>query len=218
VKAETVRTVPIGDLVPDAANVRRRDDRAKGALEASVRQFGPARSIVIDSRDIVRAGNGTLEAFQAAGGTVVLVVKPGPNQLVAVQRDDWSRTEAVGYSLADNRVGELADWDYQGLGDVIRALEADKFDVSTLGWQPHELEPILAADWAPVELGELPSAGGSEPDQDNEHGHAVRFDAACWETVGAAIAERRELAQNAELTEAQCLELICADFLVPRSD
>ncbi len=76
--------VPVDSLISDAANVRRRDDRANRAIDASLAQFGPARSIVVDGQQIVRAGNGTLERFARAGGTEVLLVKPKPGQLVAV--------------------------------------------------------------------------------------------------------------------------------------
>ena len=63
--------------------------RRPSSANSAVKQFGPARSIVVDGKDIVRAGNGTLEAFVANGGTEILKVHPGPNQLVAVVRD-WS--------------------------------------------------------------------------------------------------------------------------------
>jgi hypothetical protein len=136
------RTVPIGDLVPDAGNGRRRDERAKTVLANSLKQFGPARSIVLDGRDIVRAGNGTLEAFAANGGTEVLVIEPEPGQLVAIRRKDWSAVEATAYAIGDNRTSELATWDDVGLGDALGALKADGHNLDDLGFSPSELETL----------------------------------------------------------------------------
>lgn len=134
--------VSIADLIPDAANVRRRDDRAKTVLANSLRQFGPARSIVLDGQDIVRAGNGTLEAFAANGGTEILVIEPAAGQLVAVRRPDWSAVEATAYAIGDNRTSELASWDDVALGDTLGALKADGRDLDELGFTADELETI----------------------------------------------------------------------------
>ncbi len=138
-----VEVVPIETLIPDAGNVRRRDDRAKRTLNASLAQFGPARSIVIDGNDVVRAGNGTLEAAQNAGVTEVLVVKRNPNQLVAVKVDDWSPTEATAYSLADNRTVDLGQFDDQGLAEVLRSLQSEQFDMSSVGFNEVEIDQLV---------------------------------------------------------------------------
>jgi hypothetical protein len=139
-----ITTVAIDQLVFDGGNVRRRDDRARSALSASLKQFGPARSIVLDGRDIVRAGNGTLEAFAAEGGTEVLIVEPRPGQLVAVKRADWSPTEATGYSIGDNRTTDLGAFDETALAEQLRALQSEQFDLASVGYTDHEVDDLLA--------------------------------------------------------------------------
>jgi len=52
--------VDIDDVHIDQGNVRIHDDRNLSVIGDSLVQFGPARSIVLDSRNIVRAGNGTV--------------------------------------------------------------------------------------------------------------------------------------------------------------
>jgi hypothetical protein len=204
----TIRVVAATDLVSDQANVRVRDDRAKSTIRASMKQFGPARSGVM-SGGVMRAGNGSLEGFIAEGGTEALIVRPEPGQFVVVERDDWSPSEAVGYSIADNRTAELADWDNEGLAETLRALQNDDV-ASIIGWLDHELEPLLAATWEPEAIDELPTR--PEPT------HAVTFGESAWETILDAIQMRRAKAQDDSLSEAQCLELICAAYLVPPSD
>jgi hypothetical protein len=137
-----VREVPVGELIPDRANVRIRDDRAKATILASLKQFGPARSIVLDGKGIVRAGNGTLEQYAAAGGKDVLIVEPKPGQLVAVRRADWSAAEGTQYAIADNRSSELADWDRE-LASVLDALRTDSANLTAIGFDDGEIDKLL---------------------------------------------------------------------------
>jgi hypothetical protein len=139
----SIAVVPIGEMIPDVSNVRKRDDRAKRSLAASLAQFGPARSIVLDGKGIVRAGNGTLEAAQEAGVSEVLVVKPRPGQLVAVQREDWSATEATGYAIADNQIATLASWREQELAEQLEALRSDDFDLEAVGFTGDEVSKLI---------------------------------------------------------------------------
>jgi ParB-like chromosome segregation protein Spo0J len=154
-EAPAVEVVPIESLTPDAANVRRRGERAKKSLAASLKQFGPARSIVLDGKDIVRAGNGTLEAAQAAGCTEVLKVRAKPGQLVAVVRDDWSPSEATGYAIADNQLATLAEWNEEGLSEQLESLQSEGFDLDAIGFTEAEIGDLI---------------GGDEPDLDPAEG------------------------------------------------
>ena len=142
-EAATMTVVAVDELVPDAANVRRRDERANRALDASLAQFGPGRSIVVDGEKIVRAGNGTLERFAAAGGTEVLLVRPKPGQIVAVHRPEWTPTQATGYAIADNRLGDLATNDELELAEILKSLQSEEFDLEAAGYTEHEVDDLL---------------------------------------------------------------------------
>src|SRR3990167_1391686 len=111
----TIREIPLADLLPDPANVRTHPDKQKGHLAASLKRFGAARSVVIDSKGIVRAGNATLEAAIAAGIEKALVVEVDGKSVVVVRRPEWDDTEATAFGIADNRLGELAEWDAQAI-------------------------------------------------------------------------------------------------------
>lgn len=134
--------VPLHDLTLDAANVRLHPERNQKAIEASLRQFGAGRSIVLDGDNVVRAGNGTIEAARALGFEEVLVVEPKPGQLVAVKRTDWSATEATAYTVADNRTAELADWSELELAKQLEAINSEGLLIST-GFEEDELRAML---------------------------------------------------------------------------
>jgi ParB-like chromosome segregation protein Spo0J len=126
----TITTLRITDLVKDPRNPRTRDERATSALGESLRRYGAGRGIVLDRNSVVVAGNGTLEAAQAAGIEEVLVLETTGRQLIATRRSDWSDREATEYSIADNRTGELAGWDESTLSAILGDLAADSAEAA----------------------------------------------------------------------------------------
>lgn len=102
--------VALASLKPDAENPRVRDARAKSVLRSSLREFGAARSIVVDGEGVIRAGNGTVEAALENGIESAVMVEADGETLVIVQRTDLRGVSAIAYGLADNRTGELSRW------------------------------------------------------------------------------------------------------------
>jgi hypothetical protein len=137
-------TVSLSSLTLDPANVRQHPERNKQATEASLKRFGAARSIVVDGKGVVRAGNGTVEAARAAGIDKAIVVDADGDQLVVVRRKDWSPSEATAYAIADNRVAEHATWEETGLAEVLRSLQSEDFDLSAVGYTSTEVDSLIS--------------------------------------------------------------------------
>lgn len=131
-KAKTT-IVPIDEITLDQKNSRVRDGKARKALKDSVGQFGAARSLVMDSEGVIRAGNGTLEAAREAGIKEAIIIETDGKQLVVVKRPDWTPEEALAYALSDNRTGELSGWDVDVLGDALDDLMDADFDFAGAG-------------------------------------------------------------------------------------
>lgn len=127
------------DLTPDPKNARRHTPRNVGAIVDALQAVGAARSIVIDERGVVLAGNATIEAAAEAGINRVQVVDVDGETIVAVRRVGLSAKQKTRLALADNRAAELAEWD-EG---VLAALRAE--DASLLGglWTDDELAILL---------------------------------------------------------------------------
>jgi sugar phosphate isomerase/epimerase len=109
------------ELALDPDNARRRDNIEP--LKKSLDIFGAARSIVIDADNIVRAGNGTVEAAIAAGITKTKIIEAKPDELVVVRRRDLSGERAKAYALADNRTSEMAHWDMDAVEHQLAEFE-----------------------------------------------------------------------------------------------
>lgn len=138
--------VEIAKLTPDPRNARAHDERNLRAVEESFREHGQVKPIVVQLKSddgkamVIRAGNASTEVASRMGWThIAAVVLDVPDK------------EAKAYALRDNRSADLAEWDLPNLGAELRELKEAGVDVSTLGWEPFEYEPLMEAEWKPPE-------------------------------------------------------------------
>ena len=125
-------SVPIDSISPDPANVRKHPERNLDTIKASLRRFGQQKPIVVDASGIVRAGNGTLEAAKALGWDTINVVQ-----------SDLKGSEATAYAIADNRSGDLAEFDNVALAEQLEALRGEDFDLDAVGFTSDEIDGLL---------------------------------------------------------------------------
>lgn len=105
------------DLVEDLGNVRRHSERNIDAIKASLQRWGQQKPIVIDAKNVIRAGNGTFKAAKALGWEKLDCV-----------RSELSGSEMAAFAIADNRTAELADWSAE-LSSVLESLSVDLPDL-----------------------------------------------------------------------------------------
>jgi len=110
--------IEISKLHADPANVRKHSDKNIKAIEASLARFGQQKPIVVDKNNVVRAGNGTLQAAINLGWDKIWISK-----------SKLSPSELTAYAIADNRTAELAEWDMEALGLQLAELEVDLSDI-----------------------------------------------------------------------------------------
>jgi ParB-like chromosome segregation protein Spo0J len=121
----------VAELSNDPANARKHDDRNIGAIVASLRRFGQQKPIVVDSSNVVRAGNGTLEAARSLGWEMIDAVVT-----------DLKGTEAIAYAVADNRTAELAEWDDDVLAATLEGLQLEGM-LDDVGFTDDELAALM---------------------------------------------------------------------------
>lgn len=119
------------ELIPYANNPRN-NDNAVDAVAASIKEFGFKQPIVIDREKVIVAGHTRLKAAK----------KLGLETVPCIMADDLTEQQIKAFRLADNRVGELATWDFEKLDIELEALQ--DIDMVSLGFvetgEPEESE------------------------------------------------------------------------------
>jgi len=113
----TIKTLAVSDLSNDPANMRTHPEANILAIMASLRRWGQQKPIVIDAANVVRCGNGTLEAARRLGWDSIDCIV-----------SDLSGAELQAFAIADNRTAELAEWSAE-LSTVLEALAVDLPDL-----------------------------------------------------------------------------------------
>lgn len=159
-------TKPLADLISDPANVRKHSEKNIEAIKSSLARFGQQTPIVVDSKGVIRKGNGTAEAAKALGWTEITCVVT-----------DLAGAEATAYAIADNRTGELADWDHEALKVQLEALiEEDADLLPAAGFTEEDFDELVSAEKAEIanealnNLSDAIERGGKA-----EVGEVVRF-------------------------------------------
>lgn len=150
--AEPLRplAVPCDGLVLDPANVRKHGAPNLEAIKGSLAVYGQRKPIVANRRtQTVIAGNGTLEAARALGWT----------QIAVVFTDDDPMT-AAGFSIADNRTAELAEWDGEALDRLLREVQVEDERLQQM------FADLVGAESVAAGEGEDPSAPEDFPEVD----------------------------------------------------
>lgn len=125
-----VETVSIDKIKPYENNPRNNDD-AVDAVANSIKEFGWQQPIVVDNDRVIIAGHTRYKAAK----------KLGYKEVPIVVADNLTKEQVNAYRLADNKSGELAEWDDAELQE-----ELDKImdiDMSDFGF---ELDTALEND------------------------------------------------------------------------
>ena len=127
--------LPISKLKTDPANVRLHDRDNIDAIKRSLAEFKQQKPIVVNSKNIVIAGNATLEAARELGWKTVKVVV-----------SELAGKRATAYAIADNRTAELATWDDEALAAQLKELSSGNgFDFESTGFSQVDLDELLAS-------------------------------------------------------------------------
>lgn len=106
------------------ANNPRDNDGAVDAVAESIKQFGFKVPIIVDSDGVIVAGHTRKKAAERLG----LASVP------CIVADDLTPEQIKAFRLADNKTGELAEWDFAALEKELEELTAFDVDMSAFGF------------------------------------------------------------------------------------
>lgn len=123
-KIAKVQEVALNKLKPYEQNAKIHGQEQIEKLKASIEEFGFLTPCLIDAEYNLIAGHGRVMAAKELGMAKV----------PCVFIEGLTETQRRAYILADNRLGELGEWDMDIVFDELIELDSMDFDVSLTGF------------------------------------------------------------------------------------
>ena len=123
-----VQWLTVKELQPYVNNPRK-NDKAVEAVAASIKNFGFNVPITVDKDHVIITGHTRLKA----------AIKLGMAEVPVIVLDNLDEAQVKAFRLADNKVGELADWDLDQLAVELEDLK-NEIDMTEYGFEMEEQE------------------------------------------------------------------------------
>lgn len=123
----------VKDLKLNEKNPRKNDEAVDGVAK-SIEKYGFKNPLIIDSNNVVWCGNTRLKASK----------KLGLKEVPCIVANDLTEEQIREYALLDNKLNEIAEWDYELLSEELSVLGLDEFE---LDWGILDTD----IDWAKIE-------------------------------------------------------------------
>ena len=151
-----IQMMKLTDIIPYEKNPRKNDEAVKYVAE-SIKEFGFKVPIVVDKDNIIVAGHTRYKAAK----------KLKLNEVPCIVADDLTEEQIKAFRLADNKVAEKAEWDFDLLNSELDDLI--DIDMELFGFedimqeeeaevQEDEFEPVLPEE-PKAKLGDIYQLG-----------------------------------------------------------
>lgn len=125
-----IQLLPPDKLIPWGRNPRV-NDHAVERVAAGIQRNGFNQPIVCDQHFRICVGHTRWKAAQFLG------LKEVP-----VFQKEMTEKQFKDYNISDNKLGELADWDKDGLKEIVLELKKENLDLEVLGFSIDEIEEM----------------------------------------------------------------------------
>ena len=149
-----IEYVPADRLIPDPRNARKHGKKQIERLTAAIREFGFTNPILVDERSQIIAGHARLEA----AALVPLAEVP------CVRIRGLSEAARKALAIADNKLGDMSEFDMDVLSATLAELESLSFDWELTGFDTAEFDVMLDAEGGIVSDAGDPADVLPEPD------------------------------------------------------
>jgi site-specific DNA-methyltransferase (adenine-specific) len=137
-----IKAVVIDKLIPYVNNAKQHSEEQVTKIASSIREFGFVNPVLIDKDYNIIAGHGRVMAAK----------KLGWDEVPCLFVEGLTEAQRKAYILADNRLGELAEWDMELVTSELEMLQEMEFDIDLTGFELAEPDVQIQEDEIPEEV------------------------------------------------------------------
>lgn len=126
-----IQYVDTDSLIPYVNNARKHSDDQVSEIAASIKEFGFNNPVLIDKKKGIIAGHGRVMAAK----------KLGLDKVPTIELSHLSDAQRRAYILADNRLAEKAEWDFELVQVELEALKDEDLNIELTGF---DLDDVLS--------------------------------------------------------------------------
>ena len=126
---QEIKNIEVEKIIPYTNNPRN-NKKAIDKVASSIKEFGFKQPLVLDKENVIVVGH---TRFEAAN-------KLGIKEIPCIIADDLTPAQIKAYRIADNKVGEEAEWDMDKLGIEFEELKEMDFDLELTGFDLEDIE------------------------------------------------------------------------------
>ena len=124
-KIANVQEVTLEKLIPYVNNAKIHGEEQVTKIASSIREFGFLNPVIIDRDYNIIAGHGRVLASKKLGLT----------EIPCLFVEGLTEAQRKAYILADNRLGELAEWNMDLVTSELESLQDMDFDIDLTGFE-----------------------------------------------------------------------------------
>jgi len=118
-----IKQINISELKPYENNARMHGEEQLGQIERSIKEFGFTIPILIDDENTILAGHGRWNVAK----------KMSLEQVPCMVISHLNDTQKRAYVIADNKIAENSEWNFDIYMSELKKLDDLDFDLSTIG-------------------------------------------------------------------------------------
>jgi len=146
------------ELIGYVNNIKQHPQSQIDKIASSILEFGFTVPVVVDSRNVIIAGHGRMEAAK----------KLKLEKIPVIIRNDLTPAQVKALRIADNRVAE-SSWDMEALQVELESLKEMKFDLDLTGFNLDECKSIFDLGVMDFQGKQIFGEDGTPPEPEPEY-------------------------------------------------
>ena len=110
----TIKYIPTNEIKPYENNPRKNDEAVRYVAE-SIKEFGFKNPVILSKDNVIIAGHTRLKAAKELSIT----------EVPCIYAEDLTDDQIKAFRLADNKVAEMASWDFDKLEEELADIDID---------------------------------------------------------------------------------------------